>query len=282
MQRESISELYNEFQNTSSEIMNEMNTLLKIVLNQSDNDNIEETKTQDNMNNMNNPSVDESVKMEVIYPMNYENVCNISIKKRFMILNSCNLISLLFDTIWNAKYNKNFVKVLNYSQVIYFFNSNITYTNTHETYSYEFFFNRIIEVLYEFLYDLHIEYKLKNNTNNDDTDNILFYISKIRKIEKEGYRPYINIIKNKIREKNIEYISNKIIIERYEKHLTRKNNGNYTEEYLNLKNYVNEYNKKKSRIHIFMNLYIIKYENKIKDIEKEKFESLYLIPEFLL
>ncbi len=129
--------------------------------------------------------------------------------------------------------------------------------------------------MYEFVYDLHLAEKLNDN------DDIIFYISKIRKIEKEGYRAYIDIIKNKLKEKNSEYSNNKYLIERYEKDLTRKNNGNYTEEYLNLKTYVNEYNKKKSRIQTFMNPYIIKYEQQIENINKQNFAALYLIPEFL-
>jgi hypothetical protein len=292
MESEILSELYDEYQNTSSEIMNEMSDLLNIVLNQpnsqnnletdnnqnnNQNNNANATSTNESISRIVNANVNANVNIEckyVIYPMNYENISNISIKKRFMILNNCNVISLLFDAIWDEKCNKNFVKVLNYSQVIYFFNSNITYTNIHEIYAYEYFFNRINEVLYEFLYDLHLDGKLNDN-------NIILYISKIRKLEKEGYKYYINTLKDKLREKYFDYSNNKFIIEKYEKYITRKNNGNYTEEYLILKNYINEYNKKKSQIHTFMHPYIIIYEKQNNDIAKANFASLYLIPEFL-
>jgi len=286
MQNQSISELYDEFQNTSTEIMSEMNSLLNLVLNQSEN--IIQTDTNADANADTNADTSASVSTsmnanhnivseckDIIYPMNFENINSIESNKRLKILNSCNVIALLFDSIWNVKYNKNFIKVINYSQVIYFFNSNVLYTTMHETYSYEYFFNRMIDVLYEFVYDLHLERKFNEN-------DVIFYISKIRKIDKEGYKSYIHIIKDKLKLKYFEYSSNKYIIEKYEKYITRKNNGNYTDEYLNLKNYINEYTKKKNTIDTFMLPYIIKYEQQLSEIKKQNFASLYIIPEFLL
>jgi hypothetical protein len=57
--------------------------------------------------------------------------------------------------------------------------------------------------------------------------------------------------------------------------------NNFGNHFLEIKKYVNEYNKKKSRIDHFKNPYITLYDKNITDIEKLDFASLYLIPDFL-
>ena len=212
--------------------------------------------------------------------------------------------------IWNEQYNKNFFKLNSNEQVIYFFNYDSIYEDRtqplpinpllmnalYETFAYKNFFNRMIEILYEFVYDLYRNSNITNGSPNGVANDVLddsmkFYINKIRKLENEGHYNHIKLIKDCMKYKSREIIYNKNTITEYETIVKNdyqntvalgdnlgNNLGNH---FLEIKKYVNEYNKKKSRIDYFKNPFITLYDKNITDIEKLDFASLYLIPDFL-
>ena len=154
----------------------------------------------------------------------------------------------------------------------------------------------MIEILYEFVYDLYRNSNITNGSPNGVANDVLddsmkFYINKIRKLENEGHYNHIKLIKDCMKYKSREIIYNKNTITEYETIVKNEyqntvalgdnlgnNLGNH---FLEIKKYVNEYNKKKSRIDYFKNPFITLYDKNITDIEKLDFASLYLIPDFL-
>lgn len=217
----------------------------------------------------------------VIYPKNYENISHINNKDKFRILNARNTIDNLLDNIWNEQNNKNYFKTLENSPVFYFFNFTTIYTSLHDNYAYNYFFTRMIEILYEFIYDIFMEKNKQGNILCDDV--IILYISKVRKIEKEGYTKYLDILCEKFKKMYRMFI-NKYSIKQYEKLIfsTNPNNtSNNTEEYIEMRNYIKIYEDKKTKINEFIHPYINKYDTLIGKINKQDFSSLYPIPHFL-
>lgn len=217
----------------------------------------------------------------IIYPKNYENIEHINNKDKFKILNYREMLENLFDKIWDYGYNKNYFKTLESSQVFFFFNFTTIYNSLHDNYAYNHFFSRMIEILYEFIYDIYMEKSKQGNILSDDV--IILYISKIRKIEKDGYGKYLNILKDKFN-KPYRTCDNKYSIKQYEKLIfsaNLNNTSNNTEEYIEMRNYIKIYNKKKTQINEFVQPYISQYDKLIGNINKKDFASLYQIPHFL-
>ena len=305
MFNEILNEFQNEFQNNFQNKFNgEINNVVKEVI---------EVSKIANIISGNIPPVSRIFKIS-IYPEKYESISHITKEDKMNILGGKQPIQLdkLFDMIWNEQYNKNFFKLNSNYQVIYFFNYDSIYEDQtqplqvnpslmnalYETFAYKNFFNRMIEILYEFVYDL---YRNSNITNGVLDDSMKFYINKIRKLENEGHYNHIKLIKDCMKYKSLEIIYNRNAITEYEtivkndykktirtcndinisNDLSNDLGNNLGNHFLEIKKYVNEYNKKKSRIDHFKNPYITLYDKNITDIEKLDFASLYLIPDFL-
>lgn len=305
MFNEILNEFHNEFQN---EFHSEINNVVKEVI---------EVSKIANIILGNVPHIPRIFKI-LIYPQKYESISHITKEDKMNILNGKQPIQLdkLFDIIWDKQYNKNFFKLNSNYQVIYFFNYDSIYEDRtqplplnpslmngiHETYAYKYFFDRMIEILYEFVYDLYRNSNVTNGSPNSITNRVLddsmkFYINKIRKLENGGYENHIKAIKDCLGYKSREIIYNKNTITEYETiikndykktirtcndiNISNDLGNNLGNHFLEIKKYINEYNKKKSRIDHFKYPFITLYDKNITDIEKLDFASLYLIPDFL-
>jgi hypothetical protein len=215
-----------------------------------------------------------------IYPKNFECLNHINKNTKYKILCSRNIIEQVFSNIWTENHNQNFFRTILTSTIFYFYNFSTIYDSLNEKYAYNYFFTRIIEILYEFVYDLY-----GNATNIDEIDKmVMLFISKIRNIEKDGCVKYMDLFSN-IFKINRHLCNNKEEIKCYENIIFSPNTintHNLTEEYIEIRNYIKNYEKKKSQVNDFIKLYVSKYDNLMNSINKLNFASLYQIPSFLL
>lgn len=201
-----------------------------------------------------------------IYPMHYENIGHIDLNTKIQILQKINL-NTLYNKIWSENCNMNFYKTLLNSTVFQFYNFDSIYTSVNINYAYQYFFNRMISILYEFLFDIYMELE------NIKDEVILFYLSKIKTLEEQGYEKYLDIFKQN------SNCMNRAIIQYYEKYIGCIDNTQ--EEYIIMEKYIKSYDHKKTLITTFFYKYLNEFYRINLAIKVSEFNKLYIMPKFL-